>query len=103
VTSVLSVYDEVRRPIDNDVVEHSLKLGFLYKFHSEYVPTGTDIGKLYAGDPEELSKVFDEVMKNEVFIAKVHRRTTGDAQTTCLSCAWPGKDSHDLKKLRLFL
>jgi salicylate hydroxylase len=67
VTTVLSVYDEIRRPIGNDVVERSLKLGFLYEFHPEYMPAGTDIEKLHAGDPKELSKVVDEVKKTWSF------------------------------------
>lgn len=61
VSDALKVYDAVRRPIANDIVERSLKLGFLYEFHPGYLPAGTDINKLHAGDRDELKKVSDEM------------------------------------------
>lgn len=53
------MYDAIRRPIANDVVERSLKIGFLYEFHPDYLPAGTDVEKLRAGDRNELKKVSD--------------------------------------------
>ena len=63
VTKALQVYDAIRRPIANAVVDWSLKLGLLYEFVEEYLPPGTDAAKLHAGDRDELKKIGKEMDK----------------------------------------
>lgn len=58
----LRIYDAIRRPIGNDVVERSLRLGFLYEFVEEHLPPGIDAAKVYAGDRDEVQKVATEVL-----------------------------------------
>lgn len=57
------MYDAIRRPIANDVVERSLRIGFLYEFHPGYLPEGTDVDKLHSGDREELKRISDELQE----------------------------------------
>ena len=57
----LTVYDAIRQPIGNDVVERSLKMGFLYEFHPDYLPKGIEIDELRAGNRDELQKLVDEM------------------------------------------
>ena len=54
VAAVLQIYDDIRRPVASDVVERSLRLGFLYEFHPDYLPNGVDVDKLCGGDLHEL-------------------------------------------------
>lgn len=62
VTEALRIYDAIRRPIGNDAVERSLRLGFLYEFVEEHLPPGIDAVKIYAGDRDELQKVVDAIL-----------------------------------------
>lgn len=59
VATALQVYDAIRRPVASDVVERSLRVGFLYEFHPGYLPLGTDTERLRRGDLAELEKVGD--------------------------------------------
>ncbi|GJE90596.1 FAD/NAD-binding domain-containing protein [Phanerochaete sordida] len=61
IAEALKTYDAIRRPIAGDVLERSLRIGFLYEFHPEHVPTGTDLEKVRAGDRAELRKIADEL------------------------------------------
>ncbi|GJE94240.1 FAD/NAD-binding domain-containing protein [Phanerochaete sordida] len=63
----LKVYDAVRRPIADDITERSLRTGFLYELHPDYVPAGTDLDKLRAGDPAELRRITDEARRMSRF------------------------------------
>ena len=62
-STALSIYDAVRRPIGNDIVERSLRLGFLYELHPDYLPAGVDVAKVQAGELQELEKLIDEFKK----------------------------------------
>ncbi|EKM60416.1 uncharacterized protein PHACADRAFT_246354 [Phanerochaete carnosa HHB-10118-sp] len=61
IAEALKVYDAVRRPVASTALEYSLRTGFLYEFHPDYLPVGTDIEKLRAGDRAELKKVSDDL------------------------------------------
>ena len=61
VTKALQVYDAIRRPIANAVVDLSLRLGLLYEFAEEHLPPGTDAAKLYAGDRDEVQRIAKEM------------------------------------------
>lgn len=71
----LEVYDAIRRPIGNDVVERSLRLRFLYELDPDWVPAGTDVAKLHAGDLAELQKLGREI--DEIY--SFHYRTMPEA------------------------
>ena len=55
------MYDAIRRPIGNDVVERSLTLGFLYELHPDYLAPDIDAARLRAGDRAELQKLADQM------------------------------------------
>ncbi|EKM60412.1 uncharacterized protein PHACADRAFT_203617 [Phanerochaete carnosa HHB-10118-sp] len=61
VAEAFKVYDAIRRPVASEALECSLRTGFLYEFHPDYLPTGTDVEKLHAGDRGELKNVADEL------------------------------------------
>lgn len=63
VAEALKIYDAIRRPIASDVLERSLRIGFLYEFHPDYVPAGTSLEKVRAGDRAELKKIADELQE----------------------------------------
>lgn len=63
VGEALKVYDAVRRPIAAGMVERSLRAGFLYEFHPDYLPAGIDTAQLCAGDRGELQKLADELQE----------------------------------------
>lgn len=55
VPAALAIYDTVRRPFGNGVVERSRSTGFLYEFNE--LPTGLDEEKIKRGDRDELQKL----------------------------------------------
>lgn len=57
VPQALKVYDVIRRPIANDIVERSLRQCFISTLHPDYLPSGIDIAKLQSGDSSEWTKV----------------------------------------------
>ncbi|EKM54679.1 uncharacterized protein PHACADRAFT_210465 [Phanerochaete carnosa HHB-10118-sp] len=57
VKDALRIYDAIRRPIASEIVERSLKMGFLYELSTDGLPPGTDAAKVHAGDRDELQKV----------------------------------------------
>lgn len=57
VHQALKVYDVIRRPIANDIVERSLRQCFISTLHPDYLPSGIDIAKLQSGDSSEWTKV----------------------------------------------
>ncbi|GJE92729.1 hypothetical protein PsYK624_088850 [Phanerochaete sordida] len=59
----LRIYDAVRRPVGNEVVERSLHVGLLYELVPSSFPPGTDAAKVHAGDRAELQKVVDEMLR----------------------------------------
>ncbi|KAH8112076.1 FAD/NAD-binding domain-containing protein [Phellopilus nigrolimitatus] len=63
IPEVLKIYDTVRRPFANDVVERSLTIGFLYELERNHLPPGIDAAKLEAGEREELKKLVEEAYR----------------------------------------
>lgn len=57
----LRVYDAVRRPIGNEVVERSLRLGFLYELHPDFLPPGTDVDSVRAGDRAQFERIAEDM------------------------------------------
>ena len=57
----LEVYDTIRRPIGNDVVERSLKMGFLYELHPDYLAPNINVARLRPGDRGELKRLVDQM------------------------------------------
>lgn len=55
VNEALNVYDAIRRPFGNDMVERSRAAGLLYEFNE--LPEDVDESKIDAGDREELAKL----------------------------------------------
>ena len=70
VCTALQVYDHVRRPIAAEVAERSLRLGFLYELHSDYLPQNVNVEKMLKGDIEELMKVVDEMRRIWTFYSE---------------------------------
>lgn len=54
-TSALKIYDTIRRPFGNGIVERSRSTGFLYEFNE--LPDGLNDAKMMEGDQEELQKL----------------------------------------------
>lgn len=57
IVDVLKIYENIRKPISQDIAERSLKMGHLMEFHPDYLPKDVDVNKVKAGDPEHLGKV----------------------------------------------
>ena len=53
--AALTIYDTVRRPFGNSVVERSRSTGFLYEFNE--LPAGLNEEKIKEGDCDELQKL----------------------------------------------
>lgn len=61
-SSALTIYDTVRRPLGHAAVEASLRLGFLYEFHPNFVPPDVNLDRAVAGDDRaELGKVAQSI------------------------------------------
>lgn len=61
IPDVLRIYDTVRRPFGNDVVERARLAGFLYEFNN--VPPNVNVAKAMKGSREELLKLSAEIHK----------------------------------------
>ena len=61
ILGVLRIYDTIRRPFGNGVVERARSTGFLYEFNN--VPPEIDVRKARQGSMEELKKLGDEIQK----------------------------------------
>ena len=57
VVEAFKVYEEVRKPVAQDVHDRSVKMGYLMDFHPDYIPADADIEKVRAGDKDHLEKV----------------------------------------------
>lgn len=63
VPAVLKIYESIRRPVANDAVERSLRLGGMYEFQPDTLPEGTNLEKIHAGDPQELSTLAEAMQE----------------------------------------
>ena len=55
------MYDAICQPRGSEAIERSLKLGFLYEFHDEYISKDISMDGLLAGNATELAKLGKEI------------------------------------------
>ena len=66
ILGVLRIYDTIRHPFGNGVVERARSTGFLYEFNN--VPPEIDVQRARQGSVEELKKLGDEIQKKWVIM-----------------------------------